>query len=267
MKEAIKQQEKRYGIVGKTFEMPLQVKSDEEILQLYKDQYTENSKVVLVSLVVYMTGRVMPVKKIADWAHSKGLEVIVDAAHAVSHVNFRVDSIGADYLGTSLHKWVAAPLGLGFLYVKKEHVKKIWPLLGDVEKEEDDVEKLEHLGTIPMGTHLALLNAIRFQEFLQPARKEARLKLLRNHWLRQVKDLPGIRINTPLEEESGCAIGNVHLEKYKNDELQKKLLDNYGIFTVALGEPAYGVRITPNVFNSLAEIDLLVEALRELAEA
>ena len=264
MQEALEQRALRYGTVNKVIELPWLPASQDEVVQAYADAVTPRTRYILISHMIYLTGQVLPVRAVADMAHARGIEVVVDAAHSFAHLDWKVPELGADYLGSSLHKWLGCPLGTGLLYVKKEHIAKVWPLFGDRNARGDDIEKLHHIGTHPQGTDQAIRDAVRFHEAIGGARKEARLRYLKNSWVGRVRDVPGIHINTPLGDEQSCAIANVLVDGMTPAALVDALWDRYRIFTVAVDQ---GARIAPNVFTRTGDLDLLVRALRELAKA
>lgn len=259
--------EERYGITTSKVNLPNHPKNDEEIVDLYESFITDKTKLLMVSHVVNINGQVLPVKKICQMAHKYGVEVMVDGAHAFAHLNFKIPDLECDYYGTSLHKWLSAPLGAGLLYVKKDKIKNLWPLFAERELEEDDIERINHTGTKPEHIDLGIMNAIEYHEAIGRERKEARLKFLKNYWTSKLKDHPKISINTPWENERSCAIANVLVEGWKSKRLSDTLLDQYKIHTVPIYRPnVHGIRVTPNIFTSTNELDQLVEALTQMAE-
>jgi selenocysteine lyase/cysteine desulfurase len=264
MQEALEQRALRFGTVNKVIDLPWLPSSQDEVVQAYADAITPRTRYILISHMIYLTGQVLPVRAVADMAHARGIEVVVDAAHSFAHLDWKVPDLGADYLGSSLHKWLGCPLGTGLLYVKKEHIAKVWPLFGDRNARGDDIEKFHHIGTHPQGTDQAIRDAVRFHEAIGGARKEGRLRYLKNRWVEQVRDLPGVHINTPLGDEQSCAIANVLVDGLTPPELVDTLWERYRIFTVAVDQ---GARIAPNVFTRMGDLDLLVRALRESVKA
>jgi selenocysteine lyase/cysteine desulfurase len=207
-------------------------------------------------------GQKMPVRKIADEAKKKNIDVLVDGAHTFAHFEFLIPDLNCDYFGTSLHKWLGAPVGTGMLYVRKEKIKDVWPLFGSVEKQEDDIRKFEHLGTRPFYIEEAIDKAIDFQEMLGAKRKEERLLYLKNYWMNKVKDLPKVRLHTSFKKEFGCAIGLVSIAGKEASELDSYLFNNYKIHTVPIKiEIIHGLRITPNVYTSIKNLDVLVAGI------
>jgi selenocysteine lyase/cysteine desulfurase len=257
--------EKRFGVVNKVISIPNHPKSDDEIVQLYANAITPKTKLLMVCHMINITGHILPVRKICDMAHSKGVEVMVDGAHAVAHIQFSMKDLNCDYYGSSLHKWLSVPLGAGLLYVKKDKISKIWPRFADWNKDDDDIRRLNHTGTHPVHTDLAVGNAIEYYYRLGPERKEARLRYLQRYWSDQVRDLPHILLNTPREEHRSCGIANVGIKGMKPADLAKALLKKYNIWTVAIDTAGVsGCRITPNIYTSTRELDVFVKALKEM---
>lgn len=270
MLDMFKMVAKRFGVKNNVVSLPLDPASDDEIVALYANAITPKTKLLLISHVVNISGQVMPVKKICQMAHEKGVEVMVDGAHAVAQLIYTLPELGCDYYGASLHKWLAVPLGVGMLYVKKEKIAKIWPLIAETEfpDEEFDIKRLSHLGTHPVHAHLAISNSIEFYKKMGPENKLARLRYLQNYWTSRVRNISGVLMNTPKDPARNCAIANVGIKGILAPDLAKKLLNQYGIYTVAIDNSnVHGCRITVNVFTSTAELDLLVKAIKEMAAA
>ena len=265
MLDMFKQVAKRHGVVNKIVSIPNHPKSDEEIVELYANAITPNTKLLMVCHMVNITGQILPIKKICEMAHSKGVDVLVDGAHAVAHIQFNIKDLGCDYYGASLHKWLSVPLGAGMLFVKKEKIKKIWPLIADSPKAEDDISRLNHTGTHPVATDLTISDSIDHYNMIGAARKEARLRYLQLYWTSKVRNLPNVVLNTPAEDSRSCGIANVGIKGMKPALLAETLLKKYKIFTVAIDYAnVQGCRITPNLYTTTKELDVLVQALMEL---
>lgn len=220
----------------------------------------------MVCHMINITGQILPVKKICDMAHKKGVLVMVDGAHTFAHLNFKIPELGADFYGCSLHKWLSAPLGCGLLYVKKEHINKVWPLLAEHDKQDDDILKLNHTGTHPVATDLAIENAIDFYTLIGASTKEARLRYLQQYWTKQVRDIPNVDVATPVEPQRACAIANVGIKGMKPKDMAATLLNKYGVYTVAIDNAGvHGCRITPNVFTTTKQLDIFAAAISEMA--
>lgn len=265
MLDMFKQISKRYGTVNKIISIPNHPKSDEEIVELYSNAITSKTKLLMVCHVINITGQILPVKKICDMAKSKNVKVMVDGAHAFAHIKFKLSDINCDYYGCSLHKWLSAPLGAGMLYVRKEEIKNIWPIFAEAEKDVNDILRLNHTGTIPVHVDLGIENAINYFNTIGIDKKEARLRFLQNYWTSKVRELPNVILNTPKDKNRACAIANIGIKNIKPSELCKTLLDKYKIYTVAIDYAGVqGCRITPNIYTSTKELDLLVKAIKEM---
>lgn len=266
MLEAFAQQAQRYGLVNKIIDLPLHPTSDSDIVSRYEKAITPNTKVMLVTHLINISGQVLPVRKICDMAHKYGVRVIVDGAHAFAQLDFKIPDLAADFYGASLHKWLCCPIGAGLLYVKKERIAEVWPLFGDVSHPKDDIRKFEHIGTHPVSTNLTIASALRFHQMIGPKRKEARLKYLKQYWTDQVKDVKGITLNTPWDMERSSAIANVAIDGYTPSELADRLYEDYRIFTVAINRKSVkGVRVTPHLYTPTEHLDQFVQALKALA--
>jgi selenocysteine lyase/cysteine desulfurase len=265
MIDMFKQVAKRHGVVNKMVSVPNIPKSDEEIVAIYEKAITNKTKLIMICHIINITGQILPVKKICDMAHRHGVEVMVDGAHAVAQIQFNLKELDCDYYGASLHKWLAVPLGVGVLYVKKEHQSKIWPLIGENETVQG-INRLNHFGTNPVHTYLALQYAIDFHNKIGAANKEERLRYLQQYWTSKIATTPNIILNTPTDNKRSCAIANVGIKGLKPADMAEILLKKYDIYTVAIdGAGVHGCRITPNVFTSLEELDKFVNALKEMA--
>lgn len=266
MLEMFKQVGKRYKVVNTVISIPNHPASDEEIVRLYEYAITDKTKLLMVCHMINITGQILPVRKICDMAHSKGVQVMVDGAHALAHIQFNIPDLHCDYYGASLHKWLSVPLGVGMLYVKKEHIKNIWPLLAEGER--DDISRLNHTGTLPVHSDLAVGDAIAYYQKIGAERKEARLRYLQQYWTLKVRSVPGVEVNTPELPRRSCAIANVGIKGMKPAVMAETLLKKYRIYTVAIdGGNVHGCRITPNLFTTLEELDVLVKALKEMSRA
>ncbi|MEY3945511.1 MAG: hypothetical protein RJB03_217 [Bacteroidota bacterium] len=264
--EALKHVSNRYGVVNKMISVPNHPSSDEEIVNLYANAITPKTKLILVSHIINITGQILPIRKICDMAHAKGVEVLVDGAHAIAHFQFKISDLNCDYYGSSLHKWLSTPLGAGLLYVKKERMPDIWPLIVGWEKDPYKMLRISHTGTHPAHTDLTIADSIDYYNMIGAERKEARLRYLQQNWTSRVRNHPKIVLNTPVDPKRSCGIANVGIEGMKPGDLAKRLLEEHKIFTVAIdGAKVFGCRITPNVYTTLAELDQFVAALKKLA--
>ena len=265
MLDMFKHVAKRYGVVNKIVSVPNLPHSDDEIVNLYAGAITEKTKLLMVCHMINITGHILPIRKICDMAHSRGVQVMVDGAHTFAHIKFSISELNCDYYGSSLHKWLSVPLGAGILYVKKENIEKVWPLIAEGERKPDDISRLNHIGTHPVHTDLAIADAIDFHNMIGAERKEARLRYLQLYWTDRVRNMPHIILNTPADPVRSCAIANVGVKGIKPGELGDTLFKKYRIYTAPIdGASVHGCRITPNVYTTTADLDVLVKALTEL---
>lgn len=256
----------RYGVVNKIISIPNHPKDDQEIVTLYKNAITPKTKVLLVSHMINITGQILPIKKITAMAHQYGVQVIVDGAHAFAHIQFKISDLDCDYYAASLHKWLSVPLGAGILYIKKEQIKNIWPLIADGEKDPNKIRRLNHTGTHPVHTDLTIPDSITYYQLIGPAKKEARLRYLQQYWTSKVSGNPKILLNTPTTPDRSCAISNVGIKGMKPAILAERLFKEHKIFTVAIDYAnVHGCRITPNLYTTTEELDQFVEALTTLS--
>ena len=263
MVNAYKQREKRDGIKLVWINLELPSEDDDYMVSQYVNAFTSKTRVVHITHVINWNGQIIPVKKIAAEAHKRGIEVVVDGAHSFAHFDFKIPDLDADYFATSLHKWLYAPIGSGLLYIKKEKIKTIYPLFASQDPLKDDIRKFEALGTRPFFIEQAISKAVDFHYMIGAERKMKRLHYLKNYWMERVKDLPGITFNTSMNARYGCAIGNVAVVGRKPGELDSFLLDKYKVHTVGIEwENIKGVRITPNVYTTTRDLDVLIEGIR-----
>jgi selenocysteine lyase/cysteine desulfurase len=262
---------RRYGIVNKLVNLPVDPKTDDEIVRLYAGAITPRTRLLMVSHMVNITGQILPVRKIADMAHARGVDVIVDGAHAFAQFDFRIPDLGCDYYAASLHKWLGCPLGTGILYVRREKIPALWPIYGDWRMTDDaDIMKLNHTGTHPVHTDLAISDAIAFHESIGIKRKEARLRYLQQYWTPKARAIPNVVMFTPTDPARTCAIANFGVKGMPPADLAKTLLETHRIWTNAVDSDSagvHGVRVTPHVFIQPKELDALVAAIRTIAKA
>src|SRR6185295_10320523 len=269
MVNAYNQRQKRDGIKMVWINLELPSEDENYLAEQYIKAFTPKTKLVHITHIINWNGQILPVRKIADEAHKRGIEVIVDGAHSFAHFDFKVPDLDCDYFAASLHKWLYAPIGSGMLYVKKDKIKTIYPLFATGDNPlKDDIRKFENLGTRPFFIEQAISKAVEFHQMIGSERKEKRLHYLKNYWMQRVKDIPGIKLNTSMNPKWGCAIGNVGIEGKKPAELEAFLFDKYKIHTVSIEwENIHGVRITPNVYTTIGNLDLLVEGITTFAKS
>jgi len=265
--QALDMRERRFGTKIRIVDVPIHPKSQQEIVDMVIGAVNKKTKVILISHMVFLNGQVFPVKEVCAKAREMGLETIVDGAHSFSHVDMDVSEIGCDYYGSSLHKWLGAPLGNGLLYVKKGNAERLWPLYGDTAYDDDNIMKLEHLGTRPCSDQNGIIPAVDFNLEIGKKEKSERLKFLQMRWASELKDNKNIILNTPLGEGQSYGIANVGVKNLHPSELADKLFDDHNIFTVPIDDDRgiRGVRVSPNLYSTVEDIDKFIEAMLTIA--
>ena len=267
MINAWKQRELRDGVKLIWVDLKLPSEDNNYLVDSYTKLFTTKTKVVHLTHIINWNGQILPVKRIANAAHDRGIEVIVDGAHSFAHFDFKIPDLDADYFGTSLHKWLSASIGTGFLYVRQSKIANLYPLFAAPDAKSNDIRKFENLGTRPFYIEQAIGKAIEFHEMIGAKRKEERLFYLKNYWMEKVKGLKGIQLGTSMKQGFGCAIAIVGFEGKKPADLENFLLNQYKIHVTTIEwEGIKGCRITPNVYTTRKNLDTLVEALHEFSK-
>lgn len=267
MLTTLKQRELREGLKLNLIKIPLVPKDVNEIASAYEKAITPKTKLILISHQINLTGQITPVRKVCEMARSKGIETIVDGAHSFAQFDFKRDDLQCDYYGTSLHKWLYAPKGTGMLYVKKDKISKIWALMASEDKNRNDIRKFEEIGTHSAAMRLAIGEAILFHKAIGGKRKEERLRYLSRYWMNKLKDVPKVGFNTSFDPVQSCAIANFKIEGIDPRELGSYLMSNHKIFTTPIVHPEFtGIRITPNVYTTLWELDRFCNVVETVAK-
>lgn len=269
MVNAYKQREMRDGVKIVWINLELPTEDEDYLVRQYVNAFTSRTRLVHITHIINWNGQILPVKKIAQEAHKRGIEVLVDGAHSFAHFDFKIPDLDCDYFASSLHKWLYAPIGSGMLYVKKERISTIYPLFATADNPlKDDIRKFEALGTRPFFIEQAIGKALEFHDMIGNERKEKRLHYLKNYWMEKVRDIPGVKLNTSLHPRWGCAIGNIAIRGKTPAELDLFLFNNYKIHTVPIEwENIHGVRVTPNVYTTTKNLDVLVEGIMQFAKS
>lgn len=266
MINAWKQRVEREGIVYTQLNFKFPIENDEEIVSAFEKAITPKTKFLYLTHIINWIGQILPVKKIAQMAHHRGLEVIVDGAHSFGLLDYAIPDLECDYFGTSLHKFLSAPIGSGMLWIKKEKIEKIWPLVCNDRPRGTDIRKFETLGTRSFPIEQGIGEAVNFQNAIGSKRKEERIRYLKNYWALKVKNIPKVAIHTSFKPEYACAICGVSIEGMTPGELDNALFNTYKIHTVGIvWENVSCVRITPHVYTKLQDLDKLVLAIEEIA--
>jgi selenocysteine lyase/cysteine desulfurase len=259
-----RQRERRDGIKLKMIPFPVPPPSMDDLYERFERAITPRTKVILVCHITNLTGQIFPIKRICQMGRERGIEVIVDGAHAFAHFPFRHSDLDCDYYGTSLHKWLLAPHGTGFLYVRKSKIGKLWPLMAADKKQDEDIRKFEEIGTHPAANHNAIAEALTFQEGIGIERKAARLRFLKDRWAKRLEAVKGVRILTPYDPQQSCGLANFSVEGVEPGKLGAHLWERYRIIVTPIVHAEFkGIRVTPNVYTTLSEIDMFCDAVEK----
>ena len=260
------QRERRDGIVVKRITFPVPPSSQADLVERFRAAITPRTKVLEVTHITNLTGQIFPVRDIVRMARERNIEVFVDGAHAFAQFPFRRDDLDCDYYATSLHKWLYAPIGTGFLYVRKAKQKKVWPLMAAPPEMDENVRKYEEIGTHPAANHNAIAMAMVFHRTIGAERKAARLRFLRDRWAKRLQAAsPRVKILTPLNDTDACGIGFAHFEGLDTKKLQAYLWDKQRIMTTPIDHPEFsGLRITPNVYTMPGEVDVFCDRMEKI---
>ena len=262
MLSAWRQREQRDGIKLVTFDVPTNPADHGELLAAYERHITPRTRVIEVCHVVNLNGQIYPIREISEMAHARGIDVVVDGAHAFAHFPFKRDDLGCDFYGTSLHKWLLAPIGTGFLYVRKDRIPDVWPLMAASEPRSGDIRKFEEIGTHPAANHNAVAEALTFHQGIGIERKAARLRYLSRYWIGKVANQPGVRLLTNDDPAHACGLRLVSVEGVAPGPLTSHLWNKHRIIVCPIDNGDFrGLRVTPNVYTTLEELDRFAEAL------
>lgn len=267
MMMAWKQREMREGIVYKQLSFNFPIENDDEIVDAYQNAITTKTKIIHLTHVVNWTGQIMPVQKIARIAHEKGIEVIIDGAHSYGLLEFNIPDLEGDYFGTSLHKYLSAPIGSGMLWVKKDKISKVWPLICAGDPKSDNIRKFENLGTRSFPIEQGIGEALNFHNAIGTKRKEERIRYLKDYWATKALEIPKVRLHTSLKKEYSCALACVSIEGVSPSDLYDKLMKMHKIQTSPI---SYGdincVRVSPHVYTKISDLDKLLDGLERISK-
>jgi selenocysteine lyase/cysteine desulfurase len=259
------QRVRREKIVLKQVDFSVPVNTPGDLVRLFEQGITPRTRVMHMSHVVFMTGQIFPIKEICALARQRGITSIVDGAHAFAHVPFQFSDVECDFYGTSMHKWLSAPIGTGMLYVRKERIEKHWALMAAPATMDKDIRKFEEIGTHPAAIHNATLQALQFYEQIGAERKFARLRYLKQRWAERLGKLPGTRMLVSLDADQSGAFGTMHFETMDPGKLGDALLNNHNILVTPITGPGFnGLRVSPNVYTSTGEIDQFCDAVEAI---
>ncbi len=256
------QRGRREGIVLRQFSIPVPAEDPAEIVRLFEENITPKTRLILMSHMINLTGQILPVKGVVQMARRHGIPVIVDGAHSFAHFDFTLDDLDCDYYGTSLHKWLLAPHGTGMLYVRRDKIASLWPLMAAPDRMDDDIRKFEEIGTHPAANYLAIGEAITFHQGIGPQRKEARLRYLRDYWATRLLQQDRVHLHTSLRPGFAAGIATVQVDGLDSSDLVSHLWKQHRIIVVPIKHDEFeGVRVSPNLFTTLEELDRFCDAM------
>jgi isopenicillin-N epimerase len=266
MLDTWEQRRLRDGIVVKAISFHVPATDPADLVRRFEREITARTRIIHFCHVVNLTGQIFPVRDICRMARTHGLISIVDGAHAFAHFPYDARSFECDYYGTSLHKWLLAPIGTGFLYVRRERIPLTWPLTATSPSRKNDIRKFEEIGTHPAANHNAIAEALTFHSGIGPERKAARLRYLRNRWAQRLQKTPGVVLNTSLDPTLSCGLANVNITGVDCAKLGEHLWAKYRLIVTPIKHDEFqGLRVTPNVYTTLEEIDTFAEAMEGIA--
>lgn len=257
-----RQRERREGVILRQVEIPVPAEDPQQIVEIFREAITPRTRLILICHMINLTGQILPVRELAELGRRRGIPVLVDGAHALAHVHFRLPDLACDYYAVSLHKWLFAPHGTGLLFVRRDKIAGLWPLMAAPEGMDADIRKFEEIGTHPAANTLAIGEALTFHQGLGGARKEARMRYLRDYWAQALLSHDRFRLHTSLDPRFSCGIATVELVGVDSTKLADWLWNRHRILTVAIHHPQFqGLRISPSVYTLLEELDRFVEAM------
>ena len=267
MRTTLDQRRRREGIDIKYITIPVPARTDEEMIEAFRRAVSAKTRMILMSHQINLTGQIVPVKAVCEIARERGIPVMVDGAHSFAQFDFKRDDLGCDYFGTSLHKWLLAPKGTGMLYVRREKIEGLWPMMAAPESMNADIRKFEEIGTHSLAPYLAIGEAIAFHNSIGGKRKEARLRYLKDYWAKKLMELPNVRLHTSLDPKMSCAIGNIEIVGIPPRALADHLWNKHHIIVAPIEHEEYqGIRVTPNVYTTRDELDYFCEVFEGVSK-
>jgi len=268
MINTFRQRERREGIVLRTFDIPVPAEDTARIVRLFEENITDRTRLILCCHMINLTGQILPVREIVALGRRHGIPVIVDGAHALAHFDFSLADLECDYYGSSLHKWLFAPHGTGLLYVRRDKITDLWPLMAPPPELDDDIRKFEEIGTHPAANFLAIAEALTFHQTLGPKRKEARMIHLRDAWARRLLEHDRVRLHTSLKPGFACGIATVQIDGIDSAELNSWLWNDHRILTTVIKHHQFeGIRVSPSVYTTHEELDRFCDAIEHAIHA
>jgi isopenicillin-N epimerase len=261
------QRVRREGIVLKQIQIPVPAEDVSRIVRLFEDAITPRTKAILASHMINLTGQILPVTELTAMARRHGIPLIIDGAHALAHFDFSLGALDVDNYSSSLHKWLFAPHGTGLLYVRRDKIPEVWPLMAAPERMDTDIRKFEEIGTHPAANYLAIGEALTFHQGIGPKRKDARLVYLRDYWANTLLENDNVRLHTSQKPGFACGIANVEVLGVAPNDLRDYLWRQHRIITVSINHAEFqGLRVSPSVYTTISELDRFVDAVDHVAK-
>ena len=262
-----KQRARREGIVLKQFPLPVPAEEPGEVVALFEENITDRTRLIMLCHMIDLTGQILPVREVVAMARRHGIPVLVDGAQTFGQLDFSLDDLGCDYYATSLHKWLMGPHGTGMLYVRKDRIKDLWPLMPAAAEQEDDIRKFEDVGTLPWANFLALSEALTFHHGIGAARKEARLRYLRDYWVHRLPMQDRVRLHTSLKPSCSCCLTTIEIDGVEPVALRDYLWTQHRIIVRPINHPAVcGIRVSPSLYTTLGELDRFVTVMEDVVK-
>jgi isopenicillin-N epimerase len=262
-----RQRERREGIVLRQISLPTPAEHPEQVVRLFEGAITPKTRLILASHMIFLTGQVLPVREIVAAGRARGIPVLVDGAHTFAHLAFTWADLDCDYYATSLHKWLFAPHGTGMLYVRRERIRGLWPLMAAPPEMDGNIRKFEEIGTHPAAPYLAIAEALTFTTGIGPQRKEARLRHLRDRWAVRLSRNDRVRLHTTLKPGLSCALALVEVEGVDSGKLADYLWGKHRIIVAAIKHDEFeGIRVAPSVYTTPDEVDRFCEVMEGVIE-
>ncbi len=260
------QRERREGIVLRQIKIPVPAEDPAHVVRLFEEALTPKTRAILACHMINLTGQILPIRELNAMARRHGIPLIIDGAHALAHFDFKLSDLEVDNYSSILHKWLFAPHGTGLLYVRREKIREIWPLMAAPETMDDNIRKFEEIGTHPAANYLAIAEALTFHQGIGSARKDARLVYLRDYWARPLLEMDNVRLHTSLKPGLACGIATVEIVGVDPAALAGHLWDKHRIIAVAIKHPEFeGIRVSPSVYTQLEELDRFVDVMTNVA--
>jgi len=256
------QRVRREGVVLRQVPLPVPVEDPDEVVALFEEHITPRTRLLMLCHMIDLTGQILPVRAVTEMAHAHGIPVLVDGAQTFGHLDFTINDLGCDYYATSLHKWLMGPHGTGLLYVRRDRILDLWPMMPPEEDLEADIRKFEDVGTQSLAGFLAISEALTFHHGIGAARKEARLRYLRDYWVHRLLGHDRVRLRTSLKPSCSCCLTTMEVDGIDSAALRDYLWEHHRIIVRPIKHAAVeGIRVSPSLYTTLDELDRFVAVI------